>query len=422
MRRNRSGSAGASLVEVIVVVGVVALMAIAGFRVFGGSVKTAIDHEGQKVAALEQSQSGAGAPSADNGSPACTGGTCQGGSSCFAAGTLVATPGGLVPIERIRAGDEVVSFDVEARQVRTSRVTATFVTLDRDVVDVHLAGDIEPLRVTPGHLFYRRDGAWVGAEALGNGDPLLDTSGSEVDVAYVDTHPPSEAVYNFEVEGTHTYFVGGARVLVHNPVATIPAGNGNSVHSFIPPNPNAPIAIVKLTDQDPTVNLAVQALQNQYPNAKIVPYSSFDPSSPTHDPHALTGVGDLIVVGHGAENPNVGPGHVVIGDPGVQSHGVIQGEHVGIGLENIGYQPGKVPGVQNPEVFVVSCNSAVGCASTPSVAQGIADEVGQTTHGFTEPIKVIDIPGTGTTAVLVGNNGTVQTFQPAPPQKTCVIQ
>lgn len=66
--------------------------------------------------------------------------------------------------------------------------------------------------------FYVHDKGWIAAQRLVIGDQIELQSGED---AYVDAVEHEKLtvpiqVYNFEVEEFHTYYVGGACVLVHN--------------------------------------------------------------------------------------------------------------------------------------------------------------------------------------------------------------
>jgi len=137
------------------------------------------------------------------------------GSMCFSAGTSIDTPQGPRPIEAVRVGDEVVSRDEATGAVRTEPVLRTFVTPDQPLVEVRLRGS-GALRATPTHLFGTTDRGWVAASQLEAGEPILAESGGEVEVEGVTPLDVRETVYNFEVEDTHTYFVGAAKAWVHN--------------------------------------------------------------------------------------------------------------------------------------------------------------------------------------------------------------
>ncbi|HKO46377.1 MAG TPA: Hint domain-containing protein, partial [Polyangiaceae bacterium] len=162
--------------------------------------------------------------STDRGAPSsgtCRNGVCSqdDGQSCFAAGTPVTTPTGSTPIERIEPGDLVLSRDDLTGNFSIQRVSATFVSLDRELMDVHtvsMNGEMASVRVTPGHQFWTPIDTWVPAAELVYGDALADASGAEVGVVSVEAVRERATVYNLEVEGTHTYFAGTTSVWVHN--------------------------------------------------------------------------------------------------------------------------------------------------------------------------------------------------------------
>jgi hypothetical protein len=159
---------------------------------------------------------------------------------CFVAGTPVHTPGGLRPIESLRAGDLVWSrhdgFGVRA--VRARRIVQTFRTEDRATfrLTVQTAdGRIETIRTTPAHPFavMRRamrssappDGVvvtdlsaliWAEAQFLQAGDEIASRDGHPLRVLSAEADGETATVHNFEVEGDHTYFVGETGAWVHN--------------------------------------------------------------------------------------------------------------------------------------------------------------------------------------------------------------
>ncbi len=146
--------------------------------------------------------------------------------SCFAAGTLVQTPSGNVPIEQLRVGDAVYAFD-EARQVRAvSKVTRTFVHDDKEVRTLHLA-DGQVIAVTDEHPFYLPEvGAYVRADRLQADQDLLHVGDSaelsRLSIAGWGERRRAERVFNIEVAGHHNYFVHG--VLVHNKSIVLEGG------------------------------------------------------------------------------------------------------------------------------------------------------------------------------------------------------
>jgi hypothetical protein len=145
------------------------------------------------------------------------------GGGCFAAGTLVDTGQGLQPIETVQAGDTVMSGDEETRTIAPARVTKAFVRPEQTVVDVRLRGR-DTIRATPGHPFWTADRGWVLAGELAAGETVLSETGDGLIVDGVDPVATRETVYNLEIEGTHTYFVGPAEAWVHN--ASVASGGG----------------------------------------------------------------------------------------------------------------------------------------------------------------------------------------------------
>jgi hypothetical protein len=251
VRRLARDARGAGLGEYIVVVGVIALLAILGYRAFGRGALNSVQHEGQLVASLEgtagsanagappaggpagSSQPGAtgAAPAPAPGSappsyqaPRCNGSTCSDGMNCFVAGTLVATPDGARPIEAIHAGDAVLSALEGSGETVVERVAATFVTPDAALVDVRLS-DGEDVHATPGHRFWTYDRGWVEAERLVRGEHLGSAALGDLWVEAVEPLPARATVYNFEVERSHTYFVGAGQAWVHNPITCKSGGD-----------------------------------------------------------------------------------------------------------------------------------------------------------------------------------------------------
>ena len=139
---------------------------------------------------------------------------------CFVAGTLVLTDSGYVPIEEIQAGDLVISWDEETGEVGLKPVVQTFVNEADELVYVSVAGN--EIVCTNEHPFYSPVKGWIAACKLRAGDVLVTVNGELVVVEWVQ-HELLEnpvKVYNFEVEGFHTYYVGADDgVLVHNSCA-----------------------------------------------------------------------------------------------------------------------------------------------------------------------------------------------------------
>ena len=138
---------------------------------------------------------------------------------CFAAGTLIWTPEGERPIEEIRPGDLVWSRDEVTGKLTIESVDQTYITSDAPVVAV--AVDTETLRATPSHPFWVDGRGWTPASDLSTGDVLELAEGEGSSVTSLRSVGDRETVFNLNVHGTHTYFVGSQRILVHNTCAAI---------------------------------------------------------------------------------------------------------------------------------------------------------------------------------------------------------
>ncbi len=139
--------------------------------------------------------------------------------SCFSAGTLVSTRNGSVPIERVKVGDQVLAQDVVTGELAYRAVQGSRQTRVAPTRSIELS-DGEGIRATDIHRFWLTGQGWVMAQDLQPGDRLR-SLGRTVAVASVSGNSAPVPVYNLEVVGTPTYFVGSSQVLVHD--NTLPA-------------------------------------------------------------------------------------------------------------------------------------------------------------------------------------------------------
>lgn len=158
---------------------------------------------------------------------------------CFVAGTLVLTDSGYVPIEEIQAGDKVWATDPETGQTELKEIVQTFENEAAELVHVSVAGN--EIVCTNEHPFYSPVKGWTAACKLRAGDVLVTVNGELVVVEWVQ-HELLEApvkVYNFEVEGFHTYYVGDdGGVLVHNTCSNRGQLKKNMLREGPAPGPN----------------------------------------------------------------------------------------------------------------------------------------------------------------------------------------
>ena len=126
----------------------------------------------------------------------------------------------LTPSARLE-GDLVWSRDETTDAQALRRVLRTFVTPDQPMLELRLEGaaQAEILKVTSGHPFWTRDHGWVAAGQLRPGAQILQRSGGWIRLTGATWAQQRAAVYNFEVEGYHSYFVGNHGAWVHNTCA-----------------------------------------------------------------------------------------------------------------------------------------------------------------------------------------------------------
>ncbi len=152
-------------------------------------------------------------------------GACSAAGQCFAAGTLVQMADGTTkPIEQVKAGDWVASRDAEKTEKSHDKVKSgenvgkqvarSFVTEKMPTVKVTFSNG-ETLQCTTGHPFYVEGKGFTPADRLAIGNAIVTRAGPNVKVRKVEKTGIT-TVYNFEVGGTHTYFVGKTQAWVHN--------------------------------------------------------------------------------------------------------------------------------------------------------------------------------------------------------------
>jgi hypothetical protein len=147
---------------------------------------------------------------------------------CFVAGTIIKTEKGDIAIEEIQVGDYVWAHNPETGETELCKVVQTFQNQTTELIVINTGS--EAIEATPEHPFYVPDCnelranttglgiGWVKAKDLRPGDSLLLLDGTTLTILSV-AHKHLDTpitVYNFEVEGFHTYFVGDIGLLVHN--------------------------------------------------------------------------------------------------------------------------------------------------------------------------------------------------------------
>ncbi len=160
---------------------------------------------------------------------------------CFAAGTLVETSEGPVPIEDIDAGDRVLAVEEDTGEwgyypvtATTQRPSSTLTLAVED--DEH--GISETLVVTHGHPLYERHHGWTPAGELAPGDEVFTSRGGWARIGAGTWVEADQLVYNLTVDGARGYFVGEAGLWAHNLPCSLPVSEIATVaraaaeHSF----------------------------------------------------------------------------------------------------------------------------------------------------------------------------------------------
>jgi len=135
------------------------------------------------------------------------------GGGCFPAGTMIKTPKGEAPIDRLRAGDTIIAVDKNGQPV-TARIIETHAT--KSPLQIIKTGH-GLLKTTQEHPLALASGGFRPAGELSIGDRILTwndtqcTADSVTDKSY--TGMP-ETVYNLTVDWPHTFVADG--VIVHN--------------------------------------------------------------------------------------------------------------------------------------------------------------------------------------------------------------
>ena len=141
------------------------------------------------------------------------------GSACFSGETLVATESGERPIEDIKVGEKVWSKDADGGDLELRSVERRYITPNQDLIDLEIVADDgrdEVFRATATHRFWVDGAGWTVAGDLKAGDVVELRSGKQAVFERAEKERGKTTVYNLEVDGTHTYFVGDSGVWVHN--------------------------------------------------------------------------------------------------------------------------------------------------------------------------------------------------------------
>lgn len=135
---------------------------------------------------------------------------------CFAAGSMVWTPNGPVPIEKLKTGDEIYTFNIENSSLETTKISNTFDNNIRDTMEVRNKNGHKSI-CTYDHKFLTTDG-WVEAKNLTQNHMLIEINPQKLiseKGKILSTKPLfPQRVYDLEVPPHNNFIVDG--VVVHN--------------------------------------------------------------------------------------------------------------------------------------------------------------------------------------------------------------
>ncbi|MEO7718302.1 MAG: polymorphic toxin-type HINT domain-containing protein, partial [Capsulimonas sp.] len=141
------------------------------------------------------------------------------GLGCFVAGTPVQmADGSTKAIEKVKVGDLVISRDEKTGKTKAKRVTDTIVHEKVPTIALHFQNG-ETIVTTAPHPFYVKGKGFVNAGDLAVGNAIVTRAGPRVKIIGIE-HLAEAKVYNFTVDGYHTYFIGhkSGGYWVHNTI------------------------------------------------------------------------------------------------------------------------------------------------------------------------------------------------------------
>ena len=134
------------------------------------------------------------------------------GHSCFGAGTMVRTLEGAVSIEKIRAGDLVLTQAPKTGELKFQPVVTAYHNPPNATLRIELGK--ETIVATGIHRFWKAGRGWIMARELKAGDALRTLGGLAV-VKSVEKEQV-QPVFNLQVTDGESFFVGQAGVLAHD--------------------------------------------------------------------------------------------------------------------------------------------------------------------------------------------------------------
>ena len=141
--------------------------------------------------------------------------------ACFLPKTKVLTKSGYKDIEKIKIGDQVLSYNTETKKSEYSKVIKTFEHINTNDTLYSLTINDKVLKVTALHPFYIKLNnnlgyGWIYAKDLKVGNLVITSDGKYYEITNIEFKIVTDNFYNIEVENNHNYYVTEDNILVHN--------------------------------------------------------------------------------------------------------------------------------------------------------------------------------------------------------------